>query len=604
MEYAHRSLTSILLLTALIFTSTAVQAQNQVAAQIEARVLNPTGFIAPGGSDELLLELINPANSGAIVTNVSGGGYRPGSQLFLVSTAQRPSLIVQNPADCTRYACTEKQKFPLLPGESATLRLKLTAPVTIPDGEVLRLTEIYLSLAGSDASGQQFQRLYTDKNLIRIVSVSGTGDSSAFDSLVVISEQAGFPFIAMQMNLHYPATQAAGEHFNVTATIRNMDSARAEYVPFSWMENFRGEHASSFMHIPCQSYCNLNGSTMLAPGAEALLNLGNFYYENVQLFPGIFTADAPQMQVLDSKGRLFTFRSAARMDVAITTMDNKIQANLARVTLPVRSPLQSRSLHEAEDNLLIFDPNTGHEWLKVSASYPYPHHQVLQELQTGGAAAGFTVASSTQVEHLVLNYLYASGINSPRHWIYNPRDSATNAALRDFQALMGINASEQSSTFLSAVVSDKPAWKPQWYERYSLLNIRTTNPGTFFFISPSGVVHSELAKATEAFYPASTGTWLLRPAQADPQRPDHLTSFYDNVLLIPEVEVDGAAYEVELQISDSVSNRLRLVSLKPFSHASNPVIFDNSSGRIRIPKGAVLSADSTPLYYALELGKL
>jgi hypothetical protein len=80
----------------------------------------------------------------------------------------------------------------LLPGEAATLRLKLTAPATIPEGKVLRLTEIYLSPDGTDATGQPFQHLYTDKNLIRIVSTSGTGNESEFDALTITSNKAGF----------------------------------------------------------------------------------------------------------------------------------------------------------------------------------------------------------------------------------------------------------------------------------------------------------------------------------------------------------------------------------------------------------------------------
>jgi len=80
----------------------------------------------------------------------------------------------------------------LLPGETTALRLQLTAPATIPNGEILRLAEIYLSLGGTDATGQQFQRLYTDKNLIRIVSTSGTGDESAFDTFTLTSDKTGF----------------------------------------------------------------------------------------------------------------------------------------------------------------------------------------------------------------------------------------------------------------------------------------------------------------------------------------------------------------------------------------------------------------------------
>jgi hypothetical protein len=600
MEYISKSLTFTLLLTVLICTSAAAKAQTQVGARIEARVLNPTGFITPGGSDELLVELINPENSGVTIRNVSGGGWALGSPQFVFTT--RPYLFsVQNPAGCTRFACTETLNFPLLPGESATLRLRqLTAPTEIPDGEVLQLTQIYLSLNGTDATGQQFQRLYTDKNVIRIVAASGTGDESAFDALTITSDQAGFPFIDLQLTLHYPATLRAGEHFNVTATVRNKDSASAEHVPFLSMGNFQGQHAASFRHVRCQSYCNMAGPSVLPPDAEALLNLGNFYYEHAELFPGTFAADAPQMFVLDSKGRLFVYKSTSRREVAITTPTNETQPNLQRINLPVRIPLEPRNLIGAGDNLLVYDPNTGHEWLKVSASYPYLHQQVLQEIQPGGAAAGFAVASSAQVENLILNYLYASGINSPSHWIYDPRDPATNAALRDFQLLMDISASEQSTTFLSAIVSDKPAWQPQWSERYSLLNVRTNNPGGFF-VSPSGVIRSELAQATEAYYPASSGTWLVRSARPDPQRPTELASFYDNVLLIPEVEVDGAAYQVELQMSDPVSKRLLLVSLKPLIGTNNPVIFDNTSGRVRIPKAALLLPDADPLYYALEL---
>ncbi len=596
-----------------ILSLLAFATEAQAQPQVEARVLNPVAFLEPGASDELLIELTNPTGSGITVTGVSGGGYSggyigytpgfaPGEPIFWsIDNPPKFVPITQRPLGCESFACLESGEFPLRPGESLVLRAwRITMGDMAPEDTLIFFTMMRLSLSG--LPGQEpSQYLYLDKNVVRIAGSPGGEYPAKFADLTIDSEQAGFPSTDVQGQLHYPTILRAGDHFNVSATLKNNGEHRLTQLRLMSLSAQHGEHGDSYDYRNCRTDCQLTGPAVFNSGVERMLDLGNFYYKNELLKPGVLKLYPPVFYALDHLGRQVTFNiDATAIEIMVTTEDSGVSPNPATAEIPQRQPLRNADFATTGDALLLHDPNTGNDWMHLSQSKSMSLHEVQQETSPGGRFAGFSIASSMQVETLLLNHLHATGISAFGYMLHTPRESAVNQALLDFMAMIDEVETSISSPVLQAVVSDLPAQSENFSEQISVLYLRPNRPAGFLFVEPSGLYRETYTAAQYYLF----STWLVRSASEKPERPLTQTSFFERTLHIPSVAVDGKRYTVNLEMLDAVSYRLKLISLQSLPDdaiTSETVVFSNATGRVRIPRASLLLTSEETQYYEIEL---
>ena len=73
--------------------------------------------------------------------------------------------------------------------------------------------------------------------------------------------------------------------------------------------------------------------------------------------------------------------------------------------LPDSEPLEQHNLDTASDQLVVYDPNTGYDWIRLDISRDIPIPVMLDLLSNHPALTGFSVARYSQVINLILNYL-------------------------------------------------------------------------------------------------------------------------------------------------------------------------------------------------------
>ena len=95
--------------------------------------------------------------------------------------------------------------------------------------------------------------------------------------------------------------------------------------------------------------------------------------------------------------------------------------------VPNRSPMEIRELNNTGELVVVFDPNTGLEWLKLTEGEFFTLQEIQNETDAGGLFEGFELAGSTDVETLILNFIHASGLQLVEQTMYTMLDDETES---------------------------------------------------------------------------------------------------------------------------------------------------------------------------------
>lgn len=479
-------------------------------------ILNPVGFVRPGETFEVLAELINPADSGVVIERISGGGSgRQGSvynnpdnrqAMMRDDQARRQALMERMRTGMVdRYPVTTGA-FPLHPGESLQFVLQSgQMPSFAQPGEDIAMVNLRVKLeVGSSIDGA----VYADYNVVRVASVDGSGDTSTFDLSELESKQAGTMFTDLYAEFSHPASVTAGESFTMEATVTNRYAYPVNLQTGLAMQggfrNWKGDHSRSFRFVECRDACQKPSEINLEPGASASFQLGTYYYENESVFEGELVLDGFVLSAVDHVGR-HEMREITAQPVTVSVVAG---ADL-RVAPTIPEALQLLDLYNAGDQMLVYDPNTGNEWLKLTAGEGYSPQEMLRAIQSNGDFAGFRLASSEEVETLYLNHLNASGVELRDYAVYEPVSQV--GPLQQFVALLGNIPTVNESLGFSAVVNDDLPAQHDSTSQYTVLTVKVTNqPPQQVFLMSSDQGLTKRRRLFESRFEDYTGYWLVR----------------------------------------------------------------------------------------------
>ena len=482
----------------------------------QLKILNPVGFVRPGDTFEIHAELVNPADSGVVVQRISGGGRSQQGSVFenpLDRQALMQEMQARQQAMRNRMRAGMRDQypviagsFPLYPGESLQFVVHSDQmPLVAQPGQDIRLINLSVKLdIGSFISGE----VYADFNTLRVASADGSGDETAFQLAELVSDQAGTMFTDLYAEFSYPPSVSAGESFTIEATISNRyDHSVNLQTGLAMLGGFReweGEHKRSFRFVECHEECQKPPELMLGPGESASFQLGTYYYENDSVFEGELVLDGFMLSVVDHVGR-HEIRDITTDPVRISV----IAGADPRVTPVSSEALQILDLYNAGDQMLVYDPNTGNEWLKLTAGEGYTPQEILRAIQSNGEFSGFRLASAQDVETLYLNHLNASGVELRDYAVYEMVSEV--APLQQFVSLMGNIPTVNETLGFSAIVSDDLPAQHDIASQYTILTLKVTKqvPGQVFLMSSD----QGLRKHRRSYYSRFenyTGYWLLR----------------------------------------------------------------------------------------------
>ncbi|NQV69800.1 MAG: hypothetical protein HQ498_07215 [Pseudohongiella sp.] len=453
-----------LLILIILFSSTPLLAKADVA-DIQITILNPVGFIRPGGSENIIVEIYNPDTSGITITDASGKGYSPPQQPEggLPTPALGNRISYGGPSDlCPRAGiCLVSGQLPIKPGESAQIAYTLIqVPQSEELGRELRFDNPRLGIRTPDSRQSVEYYLHTD--IVRIVSAEGRGDAAILENLEIANTGGGVLDVNASVVFDHPAELVAGESFTIEMTLTNEGFNALFFMPrfsASPFEVIDGNHKSSFQFIGCERQCYKAGALpgRLEPGETATWEMGTYYYKNELLFDGDFILDRLQIALSDHlQRRGFFIPETKPIEISIISPTNGESINAA-MQIPSRSPLELRELDDTGEFVVVFDPNTGNEWLKLTAAEHFTLQEIQEETVTGGLFQGFELADSGDVETLILNYIHASGIHMVEQTMYSMLDTETDSAMLEFVDLIGEIPSVNSGARTIGIVKDQVA---------------------------------------------------------------------------------------------------------------------------------------------------
>ncbi|GFZ84545.1 hypothetical protein GCM10011403_30050 [Pseudohongiella nitratireducens] len=269
----------------------------------------------------------------------------------------------------------------------------------------------------------------------------------------------------IQVTLDYPSQVKAGENFSVTASLLNTTESH-ELVSVSWGQSITGSHASSYRIFEKAVDNNeFFSRVMLKPGGSSEVHLREFYYEAENLFSGDMLINKSFLSV--SKVGFNNTRSRVSLDpIKIVITHEGDMSDYAVFEAPVREPLQRIDISgEEEDSWIIYDPNTGYEWLPLSRFQDKLFLSVLGDFEPEGALEEYRVANSDEVKQLFLNHIYSSGVPLPEYALfarsvffhgYESERQQLMPVAQSFHELFGITNSvrrpEHSSDSLSGFI--------------------------------------------------------------------------------------------------------------------------------------------------------
>jgi len=321
------------------------------------------------------------------------------------------------------------------------------------------------------------------------------------------------------------------------------------------------------------------------------------------LFDGEFRPAPPALIISDTLGR----NSYPPIDPPAAVMvehPRPVSDNPAVTLIPERQSLQLRDLRSPGDALLVHDPNTGYDWLRLGETVGLTPVQVRGELSPGGRFDGFRIASTSQVRTLLLNHLHASGVAARAFDLGSRPPAAVRGRLFELMQGLPVTDSRLGQQSARGFVSDPPPFEPAAEGGWTLLSL-SIRPDSGGFVATSQGLSTRVVPASGLDgYTEFSGTWLVRTGQAEPERPADRVSFHQDILVLPDVLADGVHYRVSLAADNLLLNRLRLVDLAVRERSASPLVFDTRSGILDIENAVLLLPDGTGQHYDLRLRHL
>lgn len=570
-------------------------------------MVNPTGFLKPGDGVEILLRVSNPADSGITLNGISG--VSSGSNSNVNITLDDIQKVFKSTELCEDSpACPYPEgNFPLEPGESLTLAFRrLQAIDEIPQNTLLILDNIHLV---TQLHGKQ---VFIPANGIAayMITAGGSGDPAVFDELTITFP----PFVPPELaiNFRHPQQIQAGEPFNVTATISNTGTEMVELGLISSFARFTqsaGPHGESYEWQGCTQLCVLQGQSKLEPGQSMVQDFGNFFYTADTLFSGELRLGELDLRTFDSHRRVGSVNiSQDAVRIQVINPSGGETPNPGVLIEPTR-PLESIPPAEGQQFTIIRDPNTGYDWLSLSATLDQDPAQVLEQLEAGGSFAGFRRARASQVKQLVRNMLHSIRPDIPGHRIHQS-DNSVNEILIQFLEIFGITlegtfgvVSPQKPLIFSGVffgvVDDQPPYPATQQSRLTVISHQIFRPGQFFRPITAGSRVSVIDFTPLLGIP--TATWLVRTGETEPEFGPLEARYHNDSLVVPLVEVDGQYFSATFNFFNEIGGWLQLNTLKETGFVAGADIarFDPLANQIVIPRVSLYTGTETLQYRLL-----
>ncbi|MEX0739968.1 MAG: hypothetical protein WD071_11560 [Pseudohongiella sp.] len=400
----------------------------------------------------------------------------------------------------------------------------------------------------------------------------------------------------MSVQLIYPESIDVGETFVLHAHVHN-GNEQSVLVSIGVQQ----DDADLYVLQRCRNNC---GILTIEPGQSRYITVGEMYYADatLQQMPSVTIEPVLAVMPTDSGVSLPTpSRTLDSVSIAVDNPPDLPAPNAALSPVPERQALQVADLREPDDQLLVRDPNTGYDWMRLHATVGLRMEDALHALATEDYLQGFQLARASQVEQLVLNYLHAEGRAAQALSIRAPSaDHEFGAPLAEFMRLLapGISA---TALAVHGVTADEPGiWghnlpvvgAASVYGYEGPPQTGTYRRGIGLLTTRHPVVDNEGGAMT------MPGFWLVRGAP-ERQRADDRASYLDDELLVPVLKIGDNLYRAVLANVDSQRGMFRVSSLTELSSTNdapvtdNAASFDESSGLLMLPDLVLMQADGT-----------
>lgn len=433
-------------------------------------------------------------------------------------------------------------------------------------------------------------------SLLSTLSILPMQVSAQFESDTVPPEQIEQWLQGMSVQLIYPETIEAGQTFVLHAHVHNGNDQSVR-VSIGAEQNETDAYALQRCRFAC-------GAQTIAPGQSRYITVGQMYYADATLKHMHSVTIEPVLAVMptDKGVKLPTpNRALDSVSVALNNPSDLPAPNAALFPVPERQPLVLADLREPEDQLLVRDPNTGYDWIRLHVSAGLRLEDALYALATEDYLQGFQLARASQVEQLLLNYLHAQGQAAQALSVRGPAvDHEFGAPLAEFVRLLSPGITD---TILAVwgVTADEPY---NWDTNLPAVGSASVYgyegpPQTGTFKQSTGFSKGRYPVVdNEGGAMEMPGFWLVRGAP-ELQRAEDRASYLDDELIVPALKIGDSHYRAVLVNVDSRLGMFRATSLTELPAIDGTQVitdqsfFDESSGLLTLPDLVLMQADGT-----------
>lgn len=399
----------------------------------------------------------------------------------------------------------------------------------------------------------------------------------------------------VSVELIYPQAIAAGEPFVLHAYVHNGSDRVLNAGVWSTSRGFDG-----YVYRPCRYHC---GGDALQPGESRYVTTGKIYYAEETLRHTPLVIDGLALGVSPASGGIPIPAPTKILDpvtVAMSNPDVPPGPNPALNPAPERQALMLADLRETGDELLIHDPNTGYDWIRLGATAGLTLENAEHALATEDYLQGFQLARASQIEQLLLNYLYAEGVTAHRLDLHAQADHELGVPIANFVHLFAQKDSAIPYALQGVTANEPGTWRLQ-IGAVASVNIYGFEgpPQTGSFRQSIGYMPLRLPLRDEQGSPwKMPGFWLVRGAPGL-VRPTHNASYLDEELVIPVLTIGDDHYRAALISADPDRGMFRVISLTALSPtegvqpADETSVFDEDTGLLTLSDAVLIQAHST-----------
>lgn len=561
---------------------------------ITVDLVTDRSYISPGGEITLLVEISNPVDSGTTIEGLSGSGYG----LNLGTQSRHFAEFTAN-GQCRQGLCPvdPAKDLPVQPGTSAQFYFNsLRVSADAPEGLLIRVSDIRLQLTSSEQ--RHINDVHLQRDFVAIVSPGGQGDSAYLNAQLTANPKAGSANIDATLSLQYPDTVTAGNHIEVTGTIKNHGSEPITSHFILGSLQHLGNHVSSYRQIFCQFKCLYNGQFPLLHGDTIDVLFRQLYYESDFLFSGNLQIKGPHAIVRDRLNRTaYVYADDININV---THPGGVSSPATYPPIPERQPLTLTTSRDPSPRTVVYDPNTRKSWIPLPESQGMSFAQVLAETNTGGRFEGYSIANSEEVKTLLLNHIYASRLDYPDYALFvgNKDLHVVSGTFLDlFGETLASDHVGGTTRYGQAMVSDAPEPGNQSVN----MGIWQQNGSTGIF----GMTGSFSKYSFHASQSAGMGTWLVNNSERTGTTlalsDSDGTDFRYGQLFISSVTVDGQNYKASFSVINKDDFVLELVSIVDEFSREPEAIYDAESLILQIPRLGYFVFPNDYVYFDVQL---